>query len=90
MKTLGSRAEVWHEKALKTTGGLMKKDLVQNKYGYIVSKKKSQSMKKKNNNPLKPYLQPKDSQTFGPFNIKNNKEENKNPSLINVLSNLFV
>jgi len=37
-KTFGSRAEVWHCTALKTTGGLTKKDLVQDKYGKIVSK----------------------------------------------------
>ena len=37
-KTFGSRAEVWHCTALKTTGGLRKKDLVQDKYGKIVSK----------------------------------------------------
>ena len=42
MKTIGSRAEVWHNKALQTSGGLKKKDLVRNKYGYIVSKRKSQ------------------------------------------------
>ena len=37
-KTFGSRAEVWHGVALKTTGGLEKKDLTQDKYGTIVSK----------------------------------------------------
>ncbi|BCV07117.1 MAG: hypothetical protein Ct9H90mV1_0840 [Prasinovirus sp.] len=37
-KTFGSRAEVWHGVALKTTGGLEKKDLTQDKYGKIVSK----------------------------------------------------
>ena len=56
MKTIGSRAEVWHNKALQTSGGLKKKDLVRNKYGYIVSKRKSQSMKNKNKNPLKQYF----------------------------------
>ena len=90
MKTIGSRAEVWHEKAIKTSGGLKKKDLTQNKFGYIVSKKKSQSMKKKDNNPLKPYLQPKGSNTFGPVDKKNNKEEDTNPSFFSVLSNLFI
>jgi len=38
MQTFGSRAEVWHGVALKTTGGLQKKDLTQDKYGRIVSK----------------------------------------------------
>tara|TARA_B100000287_G_scaffold147236_1_gene138946 strand:- start:1547 stop:1807 length:261 start_codon:yes stop_codon:yes gene_type:complete len=38
MQTFGSRAEVWHGVALKTSGGLEKKDLVQDKYGRLVSK----------------------------------------------------
>ena len=38
MQTFGSRAEVWHGVALKTSGGLEKKDLTQDKYGRIVSK----------------------------------------------------
>lgn len=40
MKTFGSRAEVWHGNAKKTSGGLTKKDLIQNKWGEIVSRKK--------------------------------------------------
>ena len=35
-KTIGSRAEVFHGNAKKTSGGLMKKDLVKNKMGYIL------------------------------------------------------
>lgn len=46
MKTFGSRAEVFHGNALKTTGGLKKKDLVKNKHGEIVSKKKHLTAKK--------------------------------------------
>tara|TARA_B100001113_G_C20567619_1_gene387516 strand:- start:21 stop:278 length:258 start_codon:yes stop_codon:yes gene_type:complete len=38
MQTFGSRAEVFHGTALKTTGGLEKSDLVQDKYGKLVSK----------------------------------------------------
>ena len=45
-KTFGSRAEVFHGNAKKTTGGLMKKDLVKNKHGGIVSKKKHLTAKK--------------------------------------------
>ena len=45
-KTFGSRAEVFHGNAKKTTGGLMKKDLVKNKHGEIVSKKKHRTAKK--------------------------------------------
>ena len=38
MQTFGSRAEVFHGTAMKTTGGLMKTDLMQDKYGRIISK----------------------------------------------------
>lgn len=43
---VGSRAQVWHETAYKTTGGLVRMDLVQNKQGRIVSRKKSQTEKR--------------------------------------------
>ena len=43
MKTFGSRAEVFHGAAEKTTGGLTKSDLFQNKYGEITSKKASKA-----------------------------------------------
>ena len=46
MKTFGSRAEVWHGNAKKTTGGLNKSDLLKNKNGEIVSKKKHHTAKK--------------------------------------------
>jgi hypothetical protein len=46
MKTFGSRAEVFHGNAKKTTGGLTKSDLLQNKHGEIVSRKKSVTAKK--------------------------------------------
>ena len=46
MKTFGSRAEVFHGTAKKTTGGLEKKDLLQNKHGEIVSRKKHNTAKK--------------------------------------------
>ena len=45
-KVVGSRAEVFHGKAFKTSGGLLKKDLRKNKHGRIVSKKASQRAKK--------------------------------------------
>lgn len=45
-KTFGSRAEVFHGTAKKTSGGLEKKDLLQNKHGEIVSRKKHLSSKK--------------------------------------------
>ncbi len=40
LKTIGSKAEVYHQTAKKTSGGLMKKDLMMTKRGRIVSKKK--------------------------------------------------
>ena len=43
---IGTRAEVWHGTACKTNGGLFRKDLVMNKNGRIVSKKKHNTAKK--------------------------------------------
>jgi len=37
---IGSRSKVYHETAYKTKGGLTKKDLLKNKHGRIVSRKK--------------------------------------------------
>ena len=37
---IGSRAQVWHGTAYKTSGGLTKTDLMMNKEGRIVSKSK--------------------------------------------------
>uniref|UniRef100_A0A6C0I6Y1 Uncharacterized protein n=1 Tax=viral metagenome TaxID=1070528 RepID=A0A6C0I6Y1_9ZZZZ len=45
---IGSRAEVWHGSAKKTSGGLTKAQLMKNKSGRIVSKKKHFSAKKDN------------------------------------------
>ena len=45
-KTIGSRAEVWHGVAKHTSGGLVKKQLLKNKHGRIVSKKKFATAKK--------------------------------------------
>ena len=46
MLRTGSRAQVWHGTALKTSGGLKKSDLLMNKNGRIVSKKKHNTAKK--------------------------------------------
>jgi hypothetical protein len=46
-RIIGSRRQVWNGGAEKTTGGLTKDDLEQNKYGRIVSKKRSQTMRRK-------------------------------------------
>lgn len=42
----GSRAQVWHGTAYKTSGGLCKHHLMQNKAGRIVSKDKHNTAKK--------------------------------------------
>jgi hypothetical protein len=46
MITTGSKAQVFHGTAKHTSGGLTKKDLVQNKHGRIVSRKKMMAGKK--------------------------------------------
>jgi hypothetical protein len=43
---MGSRAQVWHGTAFKTSGGLTKHHLMQNKSGRIVSKEKHNTAKK--------------------------------------------
>jgi hypothetical protein len=46
-RVIGSRAQVMHGTAEKTSGGLTKDQLAYNKAGRIVSKKKSQTMRNK-------------------------------------------
>lgn len=46
MQTIGTRAQVWHGNAKKTSGGLTKDKLMMNKHGRIVSRKKHASGKK--------------------------------------------
>jgi hypothetical protein len=43
---VGTRAQVWHGTAYKTSGGLVKSDLIQNKAGRIVSRAKHSTAKK--------------------------------------------
>jgi hypothetical protein len=45
MKTVGSYAEIWHNHALHSSGGLKKKDLMKHK-GRIISRKKHAAGKK--------------------------------------------
>ena len=42
----GTRAQVWHQTASKTAGGLEKHQLLMNKHGRIVSRKKHMTAKK--------------------------------------------
>jgi len=45
-KTTGTRAQVWHGTAKKTSGGLTKPALMMNKHGRIVSRKKHNTAKR--------------------------------------------
>jgi hypothetical protein len=45
-QTIGTRAQVWHGTAKKTSGGLTKSDLMKNKAGRIVSRAKHNTAKK--------------------------------------------
>lgn len=45
-KLIGTRAQVWHNTAYKTCGGLTKMDLLMNKHGRIVSKTKHNTAKR--------------------------------------------
>jgi hypothetical protein len=68
MKTIGTRAEVFHGTAVHTTGGLTKKDLKKNKFGRIVSKKASMASKKRFD--ANPNLQKKFSEAQKKFAFK--------------------
>lgn len=46
MQSTGTRAQVWHGTAKKTSGGLTKTNLMKNKHGRIVSRRKHASGKK--------------------------------------------
>jgi hypothetical protein len=43
---IGTRAQVWHGTAYKTSGGLVKSDIIKNHAGRIVSKSKHMSAKR--------------------------------------------
>tara|TARA_B100000900_G_scaffold50312_1_gene37107 strand:+ start:744 stop:1061 length:318 start_codon:yes stop_codon:yes gene_type:complete len=43
---VGSRAQVWHKTAYKTNGDLKRDDLIMNKHGRVVSKRKHKTAKK--------------------------------------------
>jgi hypothetical protein len=66
----GSRLDVWNGKKIRTPGGLRKEDLMKNKWGKIVSKKKSVKMSNPKNNILfqKGFKAQKGS--FGPNVVK--------------------
>jgi hypothetical protein len=91
---IGSRAEVFHGKALKTSGGLYKKALTKNKHGRIVSLKKVLSARYKKTNPLLKLglQQPKGTLQFGPLKLKSkskSKSKTNNLNIFNTIKNLF-
>jgi hypothetical protein len=73
MQTVGSRAQVWHGTAKKTSGGLTKKDLFQDKYGNIKSRKAS-AKAKRNKNLKKAGWTVKKGQ-FGAVKIEDSKKK---------------
>ena len=75
MKTEGTRAEVMHGTAIRTSGGLTKKDLKYNKSGRIVSKKKSQIAKKDKRLEKAGYKTKKGE--FGSFYVSPSKTRSK-------------
>ena len=95
LKRIGSRSEVFHGNAQKTSRGLTKKDLVKNKFGYIVSQKKSSMARQKKYNPLlaKGLLVKKGSKEFGVDQMRNNskksKKTKKNKTIFNSIRNMF-
>tara|TARA_B110000503_G_scaffold74038_1_gene114345 strand:+ start:131 stop:427 length:297 start_codon:yes stop_codon:yes gene_type:complete len=79
MLSVGSRAQVWHNNAKKTKGGLTKKDLKKNKHGRIVSKKLSMKANKENRLKKAGYLTTKGK--FGSFkkSVKKSVKKSKKP-----------
>jgi hypothetical protein len=73
-RTFGSRAEVFHGTCKKTTGGLTKKDLMKNKHGEIVSRKKHITAKREKRLEKHGYFAKKGK--FG-FVLKKNKTRSR-------------
>jgi len=76
--TVGSRAQVFHGNADKTTGGLEKKDLMKNKHGRIVSVRKHKTAKKQNRLKKAGYFTKKGE--FGSFKKEDKPKTRKNKS----------
>jgi len=70
---IGTRAQVWHGTAYKTTGNLCKHDLMQNKAGRIVSKAKHMTAKREKRLVKAGYLTKKGQFGF----VKNGKSMKK-------------
>tara|TARA_Y100000389_G_scaffold178006_1_gene190772 strand:+ start:8599 stop:8895 length:297 start_codon:yes stop_codon:yes gene_type:complete len=76
-KVVGSRAEVFHGTAKKTSGGLMKKDLVKNKHGEIVSKKKHLTAKKEKRLERHGYFAKKGKFGYVKKDVKSKSKKNR-------------
>lgn len=76
-KMVGSRAEVFHRTAKKTSGGLMKKDLVKNKHGEIVSKKKHMTAKKEKRLEKHGYFAKKGKFGYVKKDVKSKSKKNR-------------
>ena len=72
---IGSRAQVWHGTAYKTSGGLTKNDLMMNKHGRIVSRAKSATAKKEKRLEKAGYFTKKG--TFGAIQKKEKSKKYK-------------
>lgn len=72
-RIIGTRAQVWHGTVKKTKGGLTKSDLMMNKHGRIVSRKKHNTAKRENRLVKAGYLTKKGHFGF----IKENKKSRK-------------
>lgn len=75
MLSTGSRAQVWHGTAKKTSGGLTKKDLKKTKDGRIVSRKMSSKMKKEGLKRLKAAGYTYQKGKFGAVKMKDTKSK---------------
>tara|TARA_Y100000389_G_C17298416_1_gene431655 strand:+ start:621 stop:890 length:270 start_codon:yes stop_codon:yes gene_type:complete len=78
MQTFGSRRQVFNGNALKTSGGLSKKNLRKNKHGRIVSVRASKSARKHNNLKKAGWTAKKGS--FGAVKIEDLKKVKKSKS----------
>jgi hypothetical protein len=74
-KTIGTRAEVYHGTARRTSGGLTKAELMMNKHGRIVSKKKHNTAKREMR--LVKYGFTTKKGKFGYVKTKSNKRSSK-------------
>jgi hypothetical protein len=73
----GSRIQVYHETAYKTEGNLLKSDLIMNKRGRIVSKKKYFTAKKEKRLEKHGYFTKKGKFGFVKKSVKTRKNHKK-------------